>query len=463
MRSPVAFVVVCLLAAAPVAADPVRPQSPQLPAVLALDDALRLFHAHGLDVLIADAAVQNAEGQILINGAVPNPVASVSVGNAIGYDSSTASQQNCMQNGSVCSPWSSSISVSDSAAISDSISGKRDLRLRVARNALAAAKLSRVDAERSLVFQVKSTYAQVAQATLALKFARDVASSQVETLRKFRDLYRLGTANEMNLNLIEVQKLEADQAVDQAEQALRTARAALAFLLGVRGAVPDFEVVTDTLKFAVPAQLASTTELALLQDAFAFRPDLAALGYQRQSAREQVRLVRRQRVPDVTLGLTYSFGGFGGFSTNGPIQGQSIALSASLPIPIFYSLAGEQRQARAQLATTTLQEAKQTAQVADDITTAWAAFNANKRLVARMEGRWDILGVPAEPRGILDAARSAWVHAEQNLRTGNIQPLDYLNALRTYIATKNEYYNDLASYWTAVYQLEAAVAKDLRR
>jgi hypothetical protein len=36
--------------------------------------------------------------------------------------------------------------------------------LEVARNALGAAKMSRVDAERSLVFQVKSTYLQVAQA-----------------------------------------------------------------------------------------------------------------------------------------------------------------------------------------------------------------------------------------------------------------------------------------------------------
>ena len=39
---------------------------------------------------------------------------------------------------------------------------------------------------------------------------------------------------------------------------------------------------------------------------------------------------------------------------------------------------------------------------------------------------------------------------------------DYLDALRSYIAIQTEYFGDLASYWTAIYQLEAAIAKDLR-
>jgi cobalt-zinc-cadmium efflux system outer membrane protein len=39
---------------------------------------------------------------------------------------------------------------------------------------------------------------------------------------------------------------------------------------------------------------------------------------------------------------------------------------------------------------------------------------------------------------------------------------DYLDALRTYIATKLEYFGDLTTYWTAVYELEQAVGVDLR-
>jgi cobalt-zinc-cadmium efflux system outer membrane protein len=318
--------------------------------------------------------------------------------------------------------------------------------------------MQRVDAERTLELQVKQAYVLVAQAKRAEKFARDVAESQVTTLKKFRARAQIrgGAISEGDLERVEVQKLEADQAVDTAAQAVRQARVALAFLLGVRGVVPDFEVDIKVLDYTVPARLAGATEATLLRQAFEKRPDLAALGYQHQQAREQLRLVRRQRFPDIALGLGYSFGGFGGYSTNGPIQGQTLSVSLSLPLPVFYHLQGEQRQAHAQLELASLQEAKQTAQVASDIANGLAAFATSKRLVERMEG----------PRrdggGLLESAHGAFIHTEQLYDKGNASLTDYLDALRQYIATKNEYFGDLASYWTAVFEIEAALGGSLR-
>ena len=40
--------------------------------------------------------------------------------------------------------------------------------------------------------------------------------------------------------------------------------------------------------------------------------------------------------------------------------------------------------------------------------------------------------------------------------------LEYLDANRTFIATMVEYLQDLTNYWTAVYQLEAAIGMELR-
>jgi cobalt-zinc-cadmium efflux system outer membrane protein len=449
------FVVVCLLTRTAVA-GPAVPDPTRLPSTLSLDAALELLRTHGLDLLIADAATENMEGQVLASGAVPNPQLSLSFGNSFTYSTSAASQHNCLANGATCSPWSNSLSISDSAAIESSLSGKRDLRQRVARSALAAAKLSRKDAERTLAFQVKSAYAQVAQAQLALKFAKEVAATNVETLKKFQDLARLGARGEGELERIEVQKLEADNALDQADEALESAKLQLAFLLGVRGAVPAFDVDASALDFKTPKDLASPDEVGLLRDAFAHRPDLIALGYSKQSAEAQIELVRRQRFPDVTLGVTYAWGGFGGFSTNGPIQGQNLSFQLSVPLPVFYQLEGEERQAKAQYETTSLQEAKATAQVADDIQSAVATLATAKKLVERMEG----------PRrdggGLLESARGAYVHTAQTYYGGAGSLTDFLDAYRTWIATQNEYYADLASYWTAVYQLEEAVGRDLR-
>ena len=436
-------------------ANDVIPPAPELPQVLSLDDAIRVFRKRGLDLLIADAATRNAEGAVKIAGAVPNPIASASVGNAFTYSTTNYSQSNCRTNGAECSPWIYNLGISDSAAIEDSLSGKRDLRLTAARNALAAAKLSRVDAERTIAFQVKSAYVQVAQGTLASKFARDVAATQTTTLKKAQDRYRGGAINEGDLQRIEAQKLEAEQALDNAEYTLRASRYALAFLLGVRGNVPEFTVETKVLDFAVPASLRDTTGVALLRTAFEHRPDLLALGYSRQQAEAQIKLVERQRFPDLTFGASYAWGGYGGVSTNGPVQGQTITFSISAPIPVFYALQGEHRQAEAQRDTNALQEAKATAQVVSDVATAVAAFAAARKLVERMEG----------PRrdggGLLQSARGAFEIEATQYEKGAASLTDYLDALRTYIATRTEYFADLANYWTAVYQLEAAVGREL--
>lgn len=424
--------------------------------MLTLDDALRIFRARGLDLLIAEASMRSAEGAVKIAGAVPNPVATGSVGNALTYNSSGASAQNCLQNGATCPPWIYNLGVTDSAALEDSLSGKRDLRLKAARNALAAAKMSRVDAERTIAFQVKSTYVAVVQAVLASRFAKEVADSNALTLRKFQDRFKSGAINEGELARIETQKLESDQALDSALQALRQARVALAFLVGVRGPAPDFDVDTKVLDFGVPAALRDASEVGLLRSAFDHRPDLIALGYSRAQAEAQIALVRRQRFPDVTLGVNYAWGGFGGFSTNGPPGPQTLTFSLSAPIPVFYGLQGELRQAEAAYDTNSLQQAKTTAQVANDVGTGLAAFVAARNLVERMEGPRRAGG------GLLQSAKVAFDVTALQYEKGAASLTDYLDALRTYIATKVEYFGDLTNYWTAVFQLEEAVAMELR-
>jgi len=431
-------------------ADGVVPPATELPPTLALDDALRIFHARGLDLWIAEAAVRSAEGAVKIAGAAPNPVVSGSVGKALTYSSNSYSLSNCLQNGAECSPWIYNIGLSDQAALEDTLSGKRDLRQKVARNALAAAKMSRVDAERTIGFQVKAAYLQVAQTVLAYKFAKQVAETNAKTLDLFQTRFRSGAINEGDLARIQTQKLESDQALDQATYALREMRVALAFLIGVRGAVPDFDVDTKVLNYALPAGLEHTNEVSLLRAAFDRRPDLIAVGYQRASSEAQIALTKRQRFPDVSLGVNYAWGGFGGLSTNGPIQTPTITFSLSAPVPIFYQLQGELRQAEALYDTNSLQQAKTTAQVVTDVSSAYATYEGARRMVERMEGG-----------GLLQSARTARDITRLQYEKGAASLTDFLDAQRTYIATNVEYFGDLTNYWTAVFQLEEAVGMEL--
>jgi cobalt-zinc-cadmium efflux system outer membrane protein len=438
---------------------PVVPSSTELPATLSMDDAVRTFRAHGLELLIADANVKYAEGAIKVAGASPNPVVTGSVGESTTYSNSQYSSTNCLANGASCNPWIYNIGITDSAALEDTISGKKDLRLKVARNALAAAKLSRTDAERTLVFQVQSAYLQVAQATLDLKFAKEVADSNVTLLAKVRVWLAAGKSGitDADVARMETQKSESDQALDAMTQNLRQARVTLAFLLGVRGEVPEFDVDTHVLDYQLPTQLKDATEVGLLRSAFAHRPDLIAAGYSVYSAEAALALVKRQKFPDVTVGVNYAWGGFGGLSTNGPVGPQVLTFSLSAPIPVFYNLDGETRQAEATLDNNSLQHAMTTKQVVSDVDTAYAAFVASQNLVNRMER-----GEPdAKVRPILQSAKVALDITRLQWERGAASLTDFLLALQTYIATKVEYYGDLTNYWTAVYQLESAVGVPL--
>ena len=62
---------------------------------------------------------------------------------------------------------------------------------------------------------------------------------------------------------------------------------------------------------------------------------------------------------------------------------------------------------------------------------------------------------------LLDRARRARDLTALQYEKGATSLLDYLDAQRTYIAVNAEYLQDLANYWDAVFQLEAASATEL--
>jgi cobalt-zinc-cadmium efflux system outer membrane protein len=319
-----AFVAACLAFSGPARAEGV-PQPVELPAQLSLDASMQLLRTRSLDLLIAEASVKNAEGDVGVAGAVPNLALSLGYGRVLNYNPGIA-----CDNAPGCSANQYSIGLTDQAAIEDSLSGKRDLRLKVANRALAAAKLQRNDALRNLEFQVKSAYAQVEQAQRGLVFAREVQATNVKTLQLFQIRRKAQDINDGDLARIETQKLEADQAVDAAIQALRQARFALAFLLGVRGPVPEFSVDDKGLDYAVRSSLANADLDRLLRTAFEHRPDLQALGYQRSSAEAAIALAKRQRFPDITVSAQYTQTGDG----QSAIQPPTIGIALSAPIPL---------------------------------------------------------------------------------------------------------------------------------
>ena len=72
-RSVLAMAILALPAAGGTARAQPERDALVLPETVTLDDALKIFRQRGLELLIADAAVMSAEGDLKSAGAVPNP------------------------------------------------------------------------------------------------------------------------------------------------------------------------------------------------------------------------------------------------------------------------------------------------------------------------------------------------------------------------------------------------------
>jgi len=413
---------------------PAKP-APTLPAVLTLRAALAIFRERGFDLLVADANVRSAEGDFIIAGAVPNPSLSLDGGKNFKCAS-----------GQDCSVISYGIGLSDSNALSNLVTGKRGLRKDVFSAALDAARRSRDDAQRTLEFQLKQAYIQALLAQALLRNTQET----VESFRRARILnehrFALGAINEGDLSRTQVAELEAEQAVDQAEQNLRATKVAVAFLLGFRTLVPDFQMEATELEFALPEAVAGATRESLLYDALDRRPDLLAQAEQTKRAEAGLSLAQRNRVPDVSVSATYTANGQGDSNISPP----NATLGLSLALPVFYFQRGEITKAAADLAAQRALLEKAKAQVVADVETAYAQLAAARRLVERMQSN------------LLERAEKARDITQVQYTKGAAALLDLLDAQRTYTATRAEYAQDLAGYWIAVAQLEAAVTTDLR-
>ncbi|HYZ87821.1 MAG TPA: TolC family protein, partial [Myxococcales bacterium] len=252
--------------------------------------------------------------------------------------------------------------------------------------------------------------------------------------------------SEAELARAQVAMLEAEQAVDLAAQADRAARAQVAFLLAVRGALPDFRVDPTLLDQAATMALPVPDAPSLLDMAMRERADFRAAAEQQNRAKAAATLARRQRIPDVTLSAQYAQEGSG----NSALTPPTVTFGASLPLPIFYQQQGEILRADADLRTQTVQVDKLAAQLADDVNTASGAFAASRKLVDRMRG------------GLLERAERARDLTRIQYEKGAARLFELLDAQRAFAQVRAEYLQDLHDLWINLFKLEAAVGRQLR-
>lgn len=414
-----------------------------LPACLTMPVALQIFAERGYDLLLADADVQGAEGDLAGARALINPQIGAGIGHAGGH---YHPRQACGgQKG--CSATQEQLSVGEQGFLSDLVSGKRGLRIAVAREALAAAQAGRADAWRTLRMLVQQQFLAVAIDQKNVQFAKEVAESYAQTRELFVRRYEAGAISEADLARVETAALESEQAANLACQQERLDHVTLGFLLGIRGDTPSIRVDDVFLSDGRTSPWLGKSIGELIAYARDRRPDLAQAVARDREALASLSLQRRLRVPDFNFMLAYLQQGDGNLA----LQPPTYTASMNLNLPLWYQYQGEIARARAEKRAAQVGVEKLDGQIALDVASAQAVLEATHGRINRMRDH------------LRARAKRAWELVFFQYQKGAASLIDLLDAQRTFIQVNEEYFSDLGLYWQASFALEGALATDGNR
>jgi cobalt-zinc-cadmium efflux system outer membrane protein len=312
---------------------------------------------------------------------------------------------------------------------------KRELRLESAQKATGIATSSQTDLERNLIFNLRIAFVQALQEKAILDLAKENLAYYDHVLDVNRERYRAGGIAQVDLDRLEIQRVQYESDLQTAEVNLRTAKIQLLTLLNDRTPVDQFDV---TGPFNFSNQLAPLDEIR--QKAIENRPDLKAALQSVDKARTDHKLAISNGSTDPTFAFD--------FGRNPPID-QYFGVSVSIPLRIFDRNQGEKQRTELDInRNERLADAAQ-AQVFSDVDSAYAMVNSNIILLQPYKDRY-----LKQAARIRDTISFSYQHGAASL-------LDFLDAQADYRSVQVNYLNLIASYLNAAGQLNLAVGREV--
>jgi cobalt-zinc-cadmium efflux system outer membrane protein len=309
--------------------------------------------------------------------------------------------------------------------------GKRELRLESAQKGTAVAVSELANQERTLLFNLRNAFVQTLQQKSVMALANENLAYYDRVLGVSGDRYKAGDIAQVDLDRLELQRVQFETDLQSALVNLRTAKIQLLTLLNDRTPIEQFDA---TGPFEFTEEIVTQDELH--QVALANRPDLRAAMQAVEKAKTDYRLAVANASTDPTFALDVA--------RNPPILAY-IGFSVTIPLRIFDRNQGE--KARTQLdiqRNARLQEASQ-AQVFSDVDSAFATLNSSLVLLRSYKAKY------------LDQATRVRDTVSFSYQHGGASLLDFLNAQNDYRSVQLNYLNLVGAYMTAASQLNMAV------
>jgi cobalt-zinc-cadmium efflux system outer membrane protein len=317
---------------------------------------------------------------------------------------------------------------------------KRELRLQSAKEGAGIAGFQHEDLERNLLFDLRSQFIQTLQAKAVLELAKADLAYYDKIIEISRNRHKAGDIAQIDLDRIELVRVQYEQEIQTAMVNLRTAKIHLLQLLDSRTPVEKFDV---TGRFDFDDSLKPLDDFH--QIAFDARPDLRAALEAVQQAQTNHKLAVANGSTDPTFSTWYTWNA----SNNNSNATQTLGASVSIPLRIFDHNQGEKKRTLIDIDRNHQLAEGARAQVFSDVDSAYAQVESSIALLRPYKAQYK-----DQALRVRDTVTYAYNHGGASL-------MDFLSAQSDYRSVQLAYLQLIGSYLTAVGQLNLAVGREV--
>jgi len=312
---------------------------------------------------------------------------------------------------------------------------KRELRLESAKAATDITISGEADLQRTLVFELRGAFVQTLQAKAIRELARENLKYYDHVLDLNHERYKAGDIAKIDMERLELQRVQYESDLQTAEVNLITAKVQLLLLLNDRTNPEQFDVRGS---YDFSDHIPNRDEVR--QAALDSRPDLRAALQALTKAKTDHQLAVANGSTDPTFGFDVG--------RNPPID-QYIGVSVGVPLRIFDRNQGEKLRTQIDVGRSERLSEAAKAQVLSDVDSAHATVNSVILLLQPYHSHY-----LNQATNVRDSVEFAYEHGAASL-------LDFLNAQAEYRAVQVTYLNLVGSYLIAASQLNLAVGREV--
>jgi cobalt-zinc-cadmium efflux system outer membrane protein len=291
------------------------------------------------------------------------------------------------------------------------------------------------DLERNLLFDLRAQFVQTLEAKAVLELAKADLAYYDNIIAISRNRLRAGDIAQIDLDRIELFRVQYEMEIQTAIVNLRTAKIQLLQLLNERTPVEQFDVTgpfdfSDDLK-----PLEGFRRIALDE-----RPDLRAALESIQQAQTNHKLAQANGTADPTFAVDSG--------ANPPLDSY-VGFNISIPVRIFDRNQGEKLRTKIDIGRNQQLTEAVRAEVFSDVDSAYVEVESSIALLRPYKAQYK-----AQALRVRDTVTYSYEHGGASL-------MDFLNAQSDYRAVQLAYLQLIGSYLTAAGQLNLAVGREV--